>query len=260
MMHKRSYSCVQCMQTCSPLYSCHYYSEHAYVYCSQRCQFQHALQLRSTARTHYQLTEKLIGAEATNLVVFQSSQLTTQRVEELLLLLNDTQSREKTREATDKFMQWFQLPRIPVFFFDTEDVRDEKNRVVSVVARSVTVDGRTIVLRDPSTKLGEIRNAATDGQSIFVNARIQTPSFQTESRRFIRFQVPDRVTHFAAIMVHEYGHVVHIQPRTRSLLDGLWLHWIGQQKNRMPPPDRFREFVEEIADRFAVSVFALLKK
>ena len=120
------FQCVQCARTSSTnvaatsarLFTCRYHTDETYVYCSRACQFRHALHLREMARQHYQIgDDQSIGAEKSDTVVFKPTQLTTERVEELILLLNDTENKEKVREATDKFMSWFRLPRVPVFFF-----------------------------------------------------------------------------------------------------------------------------------------------
>lgn len=218
-------------------------------FCSKQCQFDHFLELVNAD----------VGATNSGMVKFSPFQLNTDRVEQLLELLNDTTSEKKAIQATNLFSRWMNLPIRPrVLFFDAEEIKNS-DVVIAVSAKNVSIDGISVSLEKPSLRLGRIRNAATDGRLIIVNRRIMTKKFQTESRKFIRFPVPNRVTHFAAIMVHEYGHIVHINKSTRGLLDSLFVNWVRIHNQKMPAPVEFTKFVEEVADRFAVSVFSLLR-
>ena len=231
------------------LYKCLIYPFHELVFCSKACQLIHVKTLINDS----------IKSSTSGIVTFSPQLLNKERVSELVTLLGETTNEANTIKAVDLFSKWFKLPqRLRVVFFDSKDII-QNNVIIATSANNISIDGRLVELEGLQTKIGSIRNAATDGKFILINRNITTVEFQKESLRFIRFPIPEGIPHYTAIMFHEFGHAIHINKSTRNILDSLWLDWIKSKNGKMPEPGSFTEFVEEIADRFAISMFEVLK-
>ncbi len=171
-----------------------------------------------------------------------------QRAIQLIEELKDTTNEKQIQQSTNRFVSWFGLANsLQVIFFSPD--KDGKVRTIFTL-------GKTMKVNPPNTSLASIENAATNGKLIFINKRIQTPEFQRRTARFIRFSVPRNIPHFVVIMLHEYGHAIHLDPNRRKILDPFWLEWVDSQKN-IPPPSAFSEFVERVADAFAASIIRI---
>ena len=226
-------------------------------YCSEKCSEAHFL-------AHSELvaaaTEGAVGGAVRRsgaLVKFDPRQINAERARRFVDLLADTTDEAKTTRAVALVVRWLALPPLRVAFFDAVQ-RDGSD--APLVARSVTINGRTVTLDVPSEAIGSVKFAATNGSIMFINRVIQTAAFQANRRvRFLRFAVPPGVSHYAAIVAHELGHAAHIADATRaSLFSATWRNYVARRNGAMPSPREFDEFVEEVADHFAVGVFALL--
>ena len=232
-------------------------------YCTRRCARAHFLAQAAGWHGVAQPAASFVP-RTQPLVRFSVAQLDAARVRQFVDLLNDTTDEAKTARAVALFTGWLSLPRVRVAFFDAVPPSGGGGGGGGdgdLVVRSVTIDGREVQLETPSRAIGAVRYAATNGEIIFINRRIQPAAFQAQvGLRFLRFALPPGITHYAAIVAHELGHVAHIAPAARAALYGAtWANYVERRRGAMPSPTELDEFVEEVADRFAIDVFSLLQ-
>ena len=99
------------------------------------------------------------------------------------------------------------------------------------------------MFRTPATRVYfnrtdvEIAAATSRGEILLNTARLRAPAFESAPTRFPR---PARVTHYAAVLLHEYGHILQVH-------------------GALPRALLFRRPTERIADYFAMAIFAIAK-
>lgn len=211
-----------------------------HAYCSQRCQ-----------REHWQ-TVHLYICRVQLPMAREIEQNAARRVIDLL----NQRTLETSQQAVDLIVSLVRVQGQPiasnirVLFLENNEQR--RPQVTLVCPPSET--------ELPCTRLQLpefIETGATDGVNIYMNRVTLTERFEQATRGRGRFARPPFVTHYAAIVLHELGHIYHIRRASRSLFVPAWNEFLQRTSTALVPnPQQLRQFIEEAADCFATAFIA----